>query len=150
MVWDNFHQCHFDDDDDHQYHKRDGFDGGADESQRGKGTSQLVLCVKKDGWTTLNGKKGWLLQQTHLAVVAVVANPHGSCGAVCWLFLQSQERTRDDTNMGEDDSCTDHIVFLVGVMDVMVVGVGCALCVRWCFDSDHFQRSKQPELNENQ
>ena len=61
VVWDNFHQCHFDDDDNHQYHERDGFDGGADESRRGKGPSVLVLCVKKDGWTTLNEKnRGWL------------------------------------------------------------------------------------------
>ena len=107
---------------------------------------------QKDGWTTLNGKNGWLLQQTHLAVVAVVANPHGSCGAVCWLFLQSEERTRDDTNLCKNDSCTDHIVFLVDVNVVMIVVdcVGCALCVRWCSGSDHFPRSKQPELNENQ
>ena len=41
--------------------------------------------------------------RTHLAVAVDVANPDGSCGAVCWLLLQSEERTRDDTNMGEED-----------------------------------------------
>ena len=62
VMWDNFHQSHFDDDDTHQYHEHDGgADSGADESRGGKGPSVLVLCVKKDGWTTLNEKnRGWL------------------------------------------------------------------------------------------
>ena len=60
-----------------------------------------------------------------------VANLDGSCCAACWLFLQSEERTRDDTNVGDNDSCTCHIVILVEVVDIVVVvnGVGCALVV---------------------
>ena len=73
-------------------------------------------------------KVGCFLQQTHLAVAVNVANPDGSCGAECWLFLQSEKRTRDDTSIGDNDSCTDHIVFLVEVVvvGVIVAGVGCA------------------------
>ena len=39
--------------------------------------------------------------KTHSAVRVYIATPDMSCGATCWLFLRSEDRSRYTINMGE-------------------------------------------------